>query len=217
MLYLEIVVSSICNNCGLFWKEKSLYVPWKTFLSKTTWFEETCHAPSADHAINTGHQKHNINHVKIFLLPKWILIIIIFLLRQTKKYFCKTFFDSKTFISFSKSTLISVQYSTRLSMINNRPPYITIRVVKCIPLCNVNVCKITSFLTMSKTKQFLEYALKWKGNMQLSLSIKKSLLAGNIVSSRGNLRKNCYVSMMLYNFHFAKVRWIKDDIWGNLI
>ena len=51
-----------------------------------------------------------------------------------------------------KSTLISVQYSTRLSMINNRPPYITIRVVKCIPLCNVNVCKITSVLNNVEDK-----------------------------------------------------------------
>ena len=109
-------------------------------------------------------------------------------------------------VVFLKSTLISVQYSTRLSMISNRPPYITIRVVKCIPLCNVNVCKITSLLTMSKTKQFLEYALKWKGNMHINLSIKKVCLPVALVSSRGNLRKNCYVSMMLYNFHFAKVK-----------
>ena len=70
----------------------------------------------------------------------------LFLLASNKKVFLHNFYDSKTCILFLKSTLISVQYSTRLSMINNRPPYITIRVVKCIPLCNVNVCKITSVL-----------------------------------------------------------------------
>ena len=73
-----------------------------------------------------------------------------------------------------------MQYSTRLSMINNRPPYITIRVVKCIPLCNVNACKITSILNNAEDKTISGVCIEVERKHVTKPFYQKSLLAGNI-------------------------------------